>query len=55
MNTRLYEELRNKSDTVLRKELEAGEYALITFKEMLSNNYITLDRYNRITRANDID
>lgn len=37
MNTKLYEELSNKSDTVLRKDYENGEYALITFKEMLNN------------------
>lgn len=37
MNTKLYEELSNKSDTVLRKEFEAGEYSLMNFKEMLSN------------------
>lgn len=54
MNTKLYEELSNKSDNVLRKEFEAGEYSLMTFKEMLANDYITQDRYNRITRADDI-
>lgn len=55
MKEQLYEELSNKSDTVLRKEFENGEIALITFKEMLANDYITQDRYNRITRADDID
>lgn len=54
MNTKLYKELSSKSDTVLRREFENGEYALITFKEMLANDYITQDRYNRITRADDI-
>lgn len=37
MNIKLYEELSNKSDTVLRRDFENGEYALITFKEMLSS------------------
>lgn len=55
MNTKLYEELSTKGDNVLRKELENGDYSLMTFREMLTNNYITQDRYNRITRANDID
>lgn len=51
MKEQLYEELSLKSDSVLRSELENGEYALITFREMLANGYITQDRYNRITRT----
>lgn len=54
MNTKLYEELSIKSDNVLRKEFEAGEYSLMNFKEMLSCGYITQDRYNRITRSYNI-
>lgn len=52
MNTKLYEELSSKSDTVLRREYKNGEYALITFKEMLANDYISQDRYDRITKSN---
>lgn len=55
MNTKLYEELSTKSDNVLRKEFEAGEYSLMTFREMLSNGFITQDRYNRIVKTYDID
>lgn len=55
MNIDLCKELSLKSDNVLRKEYENGEYALITFREMLNNGYLTQDRYNRIVRANDID
>lgn len=36
MNIDLCKELSLKSDNVLRKELENGEYALITFREMLA-------------------
>lgn len=50
MNTKLYHELSTKSDNVLRKEFESGEFALITLKEMLGQGYLTQERYNRITR-----
>lgn len=51
MNIDLFKELSLKSDNVLRKEFEAGEYSLMNFKEMISCGYITQDRYNRITRS----
>lgn len=55
MNIKQLEELSSKSDNVLRQEFEAGEYSLLTLREMLDNDYITQERYNRITRANEID
>ena len=55
MNIKQLEELSCKSDNVLRQEFEAGEYSLLTLREMLDNGYITQERYNRIVRANEID
>lgn len=55
MNIKQLEELSCKSDNVLRQEFEAGEYSLLTLREMLDNDYITQERYNRIIRANEID
>lgn len=55
MNIKQLEELSSKSDNVLRQEFEAGEYSLLTLREMLDNDYITQERYNRIVRANEID
>ena len=54
MNIKLCAELSLKSDSVLRQEYENREISLMNLREMLSNDYITQDRYNRITRADDI-
>ena len=54
MNTKLYEELSLRSDNVLRNEFENGEISLMNLREMLSNGYLTQDRYNRVIRADDI-
>lgn len=43
-------ELSNESDNVLRSKLDNGEIAPYTFKRMLDLDYLTQDRYNRITR-----
>lgn len=53
MNTELYKKLSMKSDNVLRKEFESGEFALIALKEMLANGYITQARYDYILRNNE--
>ena len=44
-------ELSNQSDNVLRSKLENGDIAPYTFDRMLKLDYITQDRYNRITRS----
>ena len=54
MNTKLYQELSIKSDNVLRKEFEEGEFALITLKEMLNQGYLTQNRYDYITRNYEV-
>lgn len=53
MNTELYKTLSMKSDNVLRKEFEEGEFALITLKEMLNLGYLTQKRYDYIIRNNE--
>ena len=44
-------ELSNESDNILRSKLENGDIAPYTFKRMLKLDYLTQDRYNRITRS----
>lgn len=44
-------ELSNQSDNILRSKLENGDIAFYTFKQMLHLDYLTEDRYNRITRS----
>lgn len=47
--------LSNESDNVLRKELEEGNIALYTFKQMFNLGYLSKDRYNRITRNEGLE
>lgn len=53
MKEELYEELSNECDSVLRKKLDNGDIALITFRNMLELDYLSQDRYNRIIRKHE--